>query len=115
MVGYSYTWKKSKEVQIFVEEKLDKVLASSAWHSAFANAYVQNEETTSSDHSTICLKLGNPKAPYSPKFRFENAWIREEECRYVIARSWERHSYPESDFCLWRGSSDLGQEPEKLV
>ena len=52
MVGYSYTWEKSREFQIFVEEKLDKALASSAWHSAFANAYVQNE-TTSSDHYTV--------------------------------------------------------------
>ena len=90
-MGYSYTWEKSRGSQIFVEENLDRALALSTWHSAFANAYVQNEEATSSDHSAICLQLGNSKAPYSPRFRFENAWIREEECRNVITKCWKRH------------------------
>ena len=91
MVGYSYTWEKSRGSQNFVAEKLDRALASTSWHNLFTNADVHNEEALWSDHSAICLQLGNPKAPYIPKFRFENAWLREGECRQVVVRSWGRH------------------------
>ena len=73
MVGYPYTWEKLRGSQNFVEEKLDRTLASTSWHNLFANAYVQNEKASSSDHLAIYLQLGNPKALYRPKFRFENA------------------------------------------
>lgn len=47
-------------------------------------------EVTTSDHLPLYLHLN--KQVYVPKqkrFRFENVWLREQECRNIVRNGWE--------------------------
>ena len=65
------------------------MLASNAWHSRFPEASVINEDAPPSDHSTLILCFGHTVVHRKARFRFENAWIRE-ECRVLISQSWNQ-------------------------
>ena len=49
MIGYPYIWERSRGNRNFVEEKLDRALATTDWLRAFENAYVEIEEALTSD------------------------------------------------------------------
>ncbi|WCJ41960.1 hypothetical protein M5689_022794 [Euphorbia peplus] len=88
MAGHEFTWEKSRGSMNFVEEKLDRGLASSSWHQIFPSAKILNEEAHASDHSALIL-LPVPIESFGVrKFRFENAWIREAECRDRVVAGW---------------------------
>ena len=91
MVGHQFTWEKSRGSPSFVEEKLDRAFADSGWFGVFAYAYVLNEDAASFDHSAIGLYLGSPKTPYSTRFRFENAWLRDDACKQAVGSSWDKN------------------------
>lgn len=47
-------------------------------------------EVSTSDHLPICLQL--QKQVYIQKkkrFKFENLWIKEDECRQIVKNGWE--------------------------
>ena len=43
-----------------------------------------------SDHTTLILELGRRNTRGYRKFRFENSWIGQPDCRSIIAQGWER-------------------------
>ena len=88
MVGYPYTWEKSRGSINFVEEQLDRVLASQLWLSKFDNALVRNIEAPSSDHSALLLDFLSERRLQRRRFRFENSWLKELECRTLVTESW---------------------------
>ena len=53
---------------------------------------VVNEDAPPSDHSALILILGHKEVQRKGRFRFENAWICEEECRALILQSWNQGS-----------------------
>lgn len=67
----------------FVEERLDRVLATSIWRDIHHNA-----EVVSSDHNAIFLDLSAVIIPRHKFFRFENSWIAEPDCKEVVRRGW---------------------------
>ena len=89
MTDYQFTWERSRETPYCIEEKIDRVLASSAWHRSFPEAFVINEDAPPLDHSALVLMLGRREAKRKSRFRFENAWIRE-KCRELIKQSWNQ-------------------------
>ena len=56
----------------------------------FPSARVLNEDTFSSDHTTLILELGNQRSSGYRKFRFENSWIGNPECINIINQGLER-------------------------
>ena len=89
MVGHHFMWEKSRDTHRWVEEKLDRALANLRWIRLFPSVCVLNEDMATSNHSTILLVLGDNQVRHCCKFRFENAWIREAECRRVFIESYE--------------------------
>ena len=89
MKGYLFTWEKSRGTDNWVEERLDRALATQSWLSCFDNACVFNLETPSSDHSAIFLDFLVDRRVTRRKFRFENAWLKEPDCRRLVIDSWE--------------------------
>ncbi|XP_019181689.1 PREDICTED: uncharacterized protein LOC109176754 [Ipomoea nil] len=91
MSGYPYTWEKGKGTPNWIEERLDKVLATQAWRDLVADANVQNILTRKSDHSFLflgILNLRERRRGLGRGFRFEMAWLHDEGCRDVVENSW---------------------------
>ncbi|CAI9777924.1 unnamed protein product [Fraxinus pennsylvanica] len=91
MDGYQFTWCKSRGSPGWIEERLDRAFTSSNWTEVFPGAKVNNLGFFSSDHAPIFLQ---PVAviPWQStrRFRFENMWLREEDCKQVIYSSWDK-------------------------
>lgn len=80
MCGYSFTWERGRGKINWVEERLDRAVASNSWRLLFQNARLENINTVSSDHSAISLDLESKQNVYRKKlFRFENAWLKDDE------------------------------------
>ncbi|XP_073152326.1 uncharacterized protein [Henckelia pumila] len=91
MKGHEFTWEKSKGSPNFIEERLDRALATSNWLRLFGNAEVWNLEVATSDHFAIFLKLNLLALFRRKRFRFKNSWISEPECKEVVKRGWMDH------------------------
>ena len=90
MIGYPFTWEKSKGTTDWVEECLDHGMASQSWLSIFSNSIVYSIEASESDHLPIFLDRRQlPRRNRHQRFRFENMWLREPECGVVVKNSWE--------------------------
>ncbi|XP_015385121.1 uncharacterized protein LOC107176741 [Citrus sinensis] len=90
MDGYQYTWERSRGTVDWVEERLDRALASSAWISLFPKARVLSLEAMCSDHLPIFLDpFPQTHYPRLKRFRFEKVWLREQDCVEVVTKSWE--------------------------
>ncbi|KAH9683739.1 reverse transcriptase domain-containing protein [Citrus sinensis] len=93
MEGYQYTWERSRGTVDWVEERLDRALVSSTWLSLFPKASVVSLEAMCSDHLPIFLDpSSHHQFPRIQRFRFENVWLREPDCKEVVAKSWELSS-----------------------
>lgn len=73
----------------WVQERLDRGLATKAWCELFPDAEVHVLEMSTSDHMPLVLNLH--KQVYVQKrsrFRFENMWVKESECRSIVQTCW---------------------------
>ncbi|XP_019168052.1 PREDICTED: uncharacterized protein LOC109163801 [Ipomoea nil] len=92
MSGYPFTWEKGKGTPNWIEERLDKVLATQDWRELVTDASVQNILTRKSDHSALflgILNLRERRGGLRRGFRFEMAWLHDEGCRAVVEKSWD--------------------------
>ncbi|XP_019170442.1 PREDICTED: uncharacterized protein LOC109166013 [Ipomoea nil] len=90
MNGYQFTWEKGRGTSRWIEEKLDKVLATDAWRDIVTRARVTNILMRRSDHSTLFMGIHDSIGRGRPqrKLRFEMAWLHDEGCRTVVEESW---------------------------
>lgn len=89
--GDKFTWERFRGTDKWVVERLDRGFANKDWIDLFPSAVVQVHEISTSDHKPIFLQLN--RRVYMPKerrFRFENLWIRENECRNIIQECWNK-------------------------
>ena len=107
MHGYPFTWDKSRGTPAWMEEKLDRALASKEWHSQFHGAHVINEDAPPSDHSAIILCMTEKPPSPRQRFRFENTWVQEEDCRALVARSWNLVHTPDAHEGIHKCALDL--------
>lgn len=72
-----------------VEERLDRALFCPRWRILFPDARLHNLVASVSDHSPILLDtVGTSLPPRRRCFRFENAWLLEDEVDDVVTRGW---------------------------
>ena len=64
-------------------------MVTSDWTNLFPSSMVLNEDTFSSNHTAIILELGRKKPEGFTKFRFENYWIGNQECKDIIQKGWD--------------------------
>lgn len=89
-VGPKYTWEKSRGKENWVQERLDRGLATQQWRNLFPTAEVRVLEVATSDHLPLHLHL--KKQIYVQKrkrFRFENVWVKDQDCLNLVKTSWE--------------------------
>lgn len=74
-----------------VQCRLDKALATTSWLNVFPDTHLWNLDRGWSDHAPIKLtrwrKTTNLALVKKP-FRFEQIWVKEEECEEVIIGAW---------------------------
>lgn len=89
-VGEKYTWEKSRRRHNWIQERLDRGMATDSWCNLFPMAEVQVIEVTTSDHLPLLLQINKQVyAPKERKFKFENVWIWERECKNIVKNGWE--------------------------
>ncbi|CAH9086594.1 unnamed protein product [Cuscuta epithymum] len=87
--GYQWTWDRGKNTNYWVEEKLDRILVNDDWWNSFMAAQASSIEAPTSDHMALRLKFSLTfQNGTTKRFRFENIWLREEECRAIVTNSW---------------------------
>ncbi|XP_019198078.1 PREDICTED: uncharacterized protein LOC109191859 [Ipomoea nil] len=99
MTGGRYTWVKGRGTDDWVEERLDRAVATLPWIELHEEAVVRNIYTQQSDHCAILIDV---HAAYTRvairRFRFESAWLLEEGCTRVVDTAWRMSmglSFPE--------------------
>ncbi|MDV3199997.1 MAG: endonuclease/exonuclease/phosphatase family protein, partial [Candidatus Phytoplasma australasiaticum] len=87
--GRQFTWERGRGSENWIEERLDRAFATVDWSNLFKHAAVSNLETHSSDHSAIFVNIVQPQNDLSQRrFMFEQAWMKDPECKEVIVKSW---------------------------
>lgn len=116
-IGSEYTWEKSRGYSGWVQERLDRGLATRSRRQLFPSAEVHVLEVSTSDHLPLVLKL-NSQIYVSKKrrFRFENLWIKEFECLNVVKESWNtdglRNILGKIEYCCLK-LDEWGEERSK--
>lgn len=91
MVGYPFTWEKSRDTQEWVELRLDRALVNSQWMDMYKKATLSNIEistSSTSDHMPIFLEVSqSTRVVADRKFRFENAWLRDQMCKDISRKA----------------------------
>lgn len=88
--GNEFTWKRSSGSPVWIQERLDRGLANQDWRAMFPAATVTVLEVSTSDHLPILLELKRKMyVPKTHRFRFENMWIKEEQCRQLVQEGWK--------------------------
>ncbi|KAK6130022.1 hypothetical protein DH2020_036244 [Rehmannia glutinosa] len=91
MIGYQFTWERGRDTENWVEKRLDRGLANHSWLANLPNDKVWNLESLMSDHSPIFLELGKQyRVKRVRKFRFENVWLREKDCKEIVVNGWNK-------------------------
>lgn len=95
---------------------MNRGLATKEWLEMFPDAEVQVLEVSTSDHMPLMLHLH--KQVYARKqnrFRFENLWIKETECRNLIHRCWSDNQGAELTYKLVRCCARLEEWGGRLI
>ncbi|XP_073017911.1 uncharacterized protein [Primulina eburnea] len=92
MIGYPFTWAKSRGTPNAIEERIDRALVAPSWSSLFPQAKLANHSAPLSDHNPILLTTEN-KLHYAKRkgFRFENSWLNEPGFSDIVRENWEMH------------------------
>lgn len=88
-IGEKYTWERARGTEGWIQQRLDRGLATKEWMELFPNAEVRVLEVSTYDHMPLYLQLNRKVyVPKERRFCFENMWIQEKECHYIIMECW---------------------------
>ncbi|KAK9995717.1 hypothetical protein SO802_020403 [Lithocarpus litseifolius] len=89
--GYRFTWRNRRPGAAFVEERLDRAVATSEWCEIFPRAKVSHLSVSYSDHDPIMLDTAPPTQSRRRRQkiqRFEEKWATHTDCERIIQESW---------------------------
>jgi hypothetical protein len=86
--GSKYTWSNKRDSDEFINERLDRAVATSRWCEKFPNAVVEVLPVSNSDHKPLLLTFDAEYRMPSRLLRYEAKWNLDEECYSVIQQSW---------------------------
>ncbi|XP_019157243.1 PREDICTED: uncharacterized protein LOC109153826 [Ipomoea nil] len=85
--GFALLW--GVTIVDWIEERLDRVVANGEWRGLHEGARVYCLETDMFDHAALFLDVYETREVRRHKgFRFENAWLLDEECGGVVREAW---------------------------
>ncbi|KAF7147859.1 hypothetical protein RHSIM_Rhsim03G0112800 [Rhododendron simsii] len=86
--GYPFTWRNNRSGDDYIQERLDRVLATPSWCLLFNQSSVTHLETVGSDHNALLVNLRAISARNRVPFRFDARWVNDDEVREIIRQSW---------------------------
>jgi len=91
-VGSRFTWSNKHGDNTFTKERLDRAVANSEWCGRFPIVSVMILAARTSDHSPVHVLFREQRMErysYKRRFKFEDSWYTDVECRTLIAAEWE--------------------------
>ncbi|XP_060968817.1 uncharacterized protein LOC115701983 [Cannabis sativa] len=90
--GERYTWAKSADNES-IKERLDWAMVNEAWEDYFSYTSLTHLDYYHSDHRALLVKIKDDTdlqkgSNKRKRFRFENIWIGDEECKSLIKNCW---------------------------
>ncbi|XLR24789.1 hypothetical protein S83_052689 [Arachis hypogaea] len=92
-VGHSFTWTNGKGGESNIQERLDRAMATMTWKESYPKTVVQHLNRYKSDHSPILVDMEGDQGrrrKISHRYRFEECWLRDENCEKIVKKAWER-------------------------
>lgn len=86
--GYPFTWRNNRANEGFIQECLDRALATPSWRTRFANASVEHLDSVGSDHSALLLNLNPHAVRNRVPFRFDARWVKEDDMQNLVQQAW---------------------------
>ena len=78
-------------IEGYIRERLDRAVANHEWLEMFPNVKIINGDPRHSDHRPIIIETGVEERMQrcgARSYRFEAAWVEEEECKEVVKKAW---------------------------
>lgn len=89
--GYKYTWSNRRRAPDTIEERLDRATANDKWKQIWTSSEVNHLPRFRSDHNPIAISISKRKKQKKKKvrlYRFEESWLRSEDCEQIVKHSW---------------------------
>nr|XP_023928295.1 uncharacterized protein LOC112039646 [Quercus suber] len=90
-VGYPYTWNNKRLGLENTKERLDRMVANTGWKEKFQESLVTHLFSHASDHRPVPLNAQTTlrsRGRSTRAFRFEEAWLTQDDCETVIRDAW---------------------------
>ena len=91
--GYRFTWRNVQLGAAFMEERLDRCVATMEWRDRFPRAMVHHLTVPYSDHDPVLLDMSPSNYPQRQRRhikRFKEKWVTHPEYENVIQESWSQ-------------------------
>jgi hypothetical protein len=91
-VGPFFTWHNGREGDSFIQERLDRVVASPEWCEMFQGVRIAVEVSFTSDHAPLFISLRESPMLKRNKnfFKYEAHWGLNKECKEIVKQVWRR-------------------------
>ncbi|KAH7834369.1 hypothetical protein Vadar_015294 [Vaccinium darrowii] len=86
--GFPFTWRNNREGEGYIQERLDRALATPSWRTRFRHATVEHLHSVGSDHNALLLDLFPNEIQRRVPFRFDERWTKEEDFGPIIKQAW---------------------------
>ena len=87
--GHPFTWRNRRD-EGFIEERIDRALATNDWVSCYSYAVVKHVVLEGSDHAMLLLSMEVRQPRWKKQFMYDPRWNQEDQCVQVV-RNGVRH------------------------
>ncbi|XP_023906329.1 uncharacterized protein LOC112018051 [Quercus suber] len=106
--GYPLIWRNGRQGEAFVEERLDRAIATMEWRELFPRTKVSHLLASYSDHDPIMMDMAPPTQPQKRRHkiqRFEEKWVAHANCERIIREAWNQiHPQGSPMYCMFEKS-----------
>ncbi|KAF7151640.1 hypothetical protein RHSIM_Rhsim02G0183800 [Rhododendron simsii] len=92
----------------YIQERLDRVLATPSWCLLFNQSSVTHLETVGSDHNALLLNLRAISTKNRVPFLFDARWANDDEVREIIRQSWASSIQGSRSFSVFKKIQTCG-------
>lgn len=100
--GYPFTWRNNRRGEDYIQELLDRVLATPSWCRLFDQASVSHLNAVGSNHNALLLTLRPAPTNHRVPFRFDARWVEDDEAQHIIKQAWSTQVQGSRFFSIYK-------------
>ncbi|XP_060210733.1 uncharacterized protein LOC132637696 [Lycium barbarum] len=108
-IGRAFTWTNNH-----VFSRIDRGLVNSSWIQTWSNLEVVVMEPEFSDHSPLCVTIGDRQTRVAKPFKFFNCMASHPDFQTIVQQEWYRGWHASTLPMVWRKLGRLKTELKKL-